>query len=159
MEERPTEGSLGKRARTTTNPRAGLEPSVLLLFRLIKFRRRRSIVPPVSRRPRSALAPLRHFGRAREGVFSSCVNRFYAECNRERGIVPLIVYSKSHLRPMILPAFIRFQVRLYLSPIRKPTRTKRKIHSALTGARVCICRPWKLNLSSRDARDRIALPP
>lgn len=36
----------------------------------------------VSRRPRSAvvLAPLRS---SADGVFSSCVNRFYAKCNRE----------------------------------------------------------------------------
>lgn len=53
-----------------------------LPFRLIKFQGRRSIAVPVSRRPRSALvlAPLRS---SADGVFSSCVNRFYAECNRE----------------------------------------------------------------------------
>lgn len=53
-----------------------------LLFRLIKFQGRRSIAVSVSRRPRSTvvLAPLRS---SSDSVFSSCVNRFYAECNRE----------------------------------------------------------------------------
>lgn len=69
-----------------------------LLFRLIKFQGRRSIAVSVSRRPRSAvvLAPLRS---GADGVFSSCVNRFYAECNRARcareiGMPPHCLFQK-----------------------------------------------------------------
>lgn len=71
-----------------------------LLFRLIKFQGRRSIAVRVSRRPQSALVLVPLWSSA-DGVFSSCVNRFYAECNREMregNSVPHCLFQK----PLVL---------------------------------------------------------
>jgi len=74
---------------------------------------------PVSRRTRNPRATSELNV---ESVFSSCVNRFYAECNRETREGKLCLslsIPKATCGPMILSAFIRFRSSLYISSIQE----------------------------------------